>query len=286
MSLIEVKNLYHDYEGQGEYAVNDVSFAIKKGEIFGFLGPSGAGKSTVQNIMTGLLKLQQGQILFKGESVTDLKSKFFNQIGVSFEHPNLYSKLTGFENLKYYGGLFQVPTEDPQKLLEMVGLQGAMHKRASDYSKGMKQRLVFARALINNPEILFLDEPTSGLDPNLASTIKDIIRRKQEEGATIFLSTHNMYIADELCDRVAFINEGVIMALDTPRNLKLQHGQKSVQVEYQENGHVQAEVFSLEKEADRIRFNNLVNTKHLQTVHSQEATLEQTFIKVTGRGLS
>lgn len=288
--MVDVQNLYHDYEGQGRYAVRDVSFSIRQGEIFGFLGPSGAGKSTVQNVMIGLLPLQQGQILFQDQPVKELRSAFFNRIGVSFEHPNLYGKLTGYENLKYYAGLFSVPTEDPSKLLDMVGLQDAMHKRAANYSKGMKQRLVFARALLNDPEFLFLDEPTAGLDPNLASDIKEIIRRKREVGKTVFLTTHNMYIADELCDRVAFINEGQIVAMDTPRNLKLQYGERSVRVEYRENGsgpsELRSAVLSLENEEDRARFNEILNENEVQTIHSQEATLEQTFIQITGRGLT
>ncbi len=286
MSIIEVRNLYHDYEGRGNYAVRDVSFSIDKGEIFGFLGPSGAGKSTVQNLMIGLLPLQKGQILYGGQPVRELQASFFNQIGVSFEHPNLYGKLTGYENLKYYAGLFRVPTVEPMQLLEMVGLQDAAHKRAVSYSKGMKQRLVFARALINGPQILFLDEPTSGLDPNLASVIKEIIQEKREEGATIFLTTHNMYIADELCDRVAFINDGELVAMDTPRALKLQYGERSVRVEYGENGRLESELLFLENEDDRQRFNRILDNKQLQTVHSQEATLEQTFVKITGRGLT
>lgn len=286
MSIIEVKDLYHDYDGDGIYAVKDVSFSIDEGEIFGFLGPSGAGKSTVQNLIIGLLRLQRGEVRYRGRPVQELRSEFFNEVGVSFEHPNLYGKLTGYENLKYYAGLFEVPTEDPLRLLEMVGLQDAVHKRTANYSKGMKQRLVFARALLNRPGMLFLDEPTAGLDPNLASNVKEIIRRKRTEGATIFLTTHNMYIADELCDRVAFINEGQIVAMDTPRALKLQYGERSVQVEYRENGDVRRTLFFLENDDDRVRFNAVVNEKEVQTVHSQEATLEQTFIKITGRGLT
>lgn len=288
--MIDVQNLYHDYEGQGQYAVRDVSFSIEEGEIFGFLGPSGAGKSTVQNLIIGLLLLQQGKILFQGQPIKALRSEFFNRIGVSFEHPNLYGKLTGYENLRYYAGLFHVPTVDPLKLLDVVGLQDAAHKRAANYSKGMKQRLVFARALLNDPQFLFLDEPTAGLDPNLAGNIKEIISRKREQGKTVFLTTHNMYIADELCDRVAFINEGQIVAMDTPRSLKLQYGERSVRVEYRENGagpsQLKSAVLSLEDEQDRARFNDILNENEVQTIHSQEATLEQTFIKITGRRLS
>lgn len=283
--MIKVKNLYHDYVGKGDYSVENVSFEIEKGEIFGFLGPSGAGKSTVQNIMTGLLELQKGEILYNNQSVKKIKSKFFNKIGVSFEHPNLYTKLTGYENLKYYAGLFQVPTQDPMKLLDMVGLKHASNKKASAYSKGMKQRLVFARALINDPEILFLDEPLSGLDPSTASKIKDLIVKKKKDGCTIFLTTHNMFVADELCDRVAFINDGKIVSLDSPRNLKLQYGQKSVKLEYVKDNKVFNEILFLENEKDKKKFHDLVESQNIQTVHSQEATLEQIFIKLTGRGL-
>lgn len=283
--MINVKNLYHDYVGKGDYSVENVSFEIKKGEIFGFLGPSGAGKSTVQNIMTGLLALQKGEILYGDQSVKNIRSKFFNKIGVSFEHPNLYTKLTGYENLKYYAGLFQVPTQDPMKLLDLVGLKHASNKKAAAYSKGMKQRLVFARALINNPEILFLDEPLSGLDPSTASKIKDLIIKKKEEGCTIFLTTHNMFVADELCDRVAFINEGKIVSMDSPRNLKLQYGQKSVKLEYVKDNKVFSEILFIENDKDKKTFHDLVEFQNIQTIHSQEATLEQIFIKLTGRGL-
>lgn len=284
--MIEVKNLYHDYAGKGDYAVNNVSFSIEEGEIFGFLGPSGAGKSTVQNIMIGLLDLQKGNVNYNGKSIRNMGSDFFNRIGVSFEHPNLYTKLTGYENLRYYAGLFDVPTQDPVRLLDMVGLKDAAGKKASEYSKGMKQRLVFARAIINNPKILFLDEPLSGLDPTTASRIKDIIIQKKKEGCTIFLTTHNMFVADELCDRVAFINEGKIVAMDSPRNLKLKYGQKSVKLEYLENSKINSEILFLENEDDKELLKNLLYSKDIQTIHSQEATLEQIFIKLTGRGLS
>lgn len=167
-----------------------------------------------------------------------------------------------------------------------MGLKDAAHKKAGAYSKGMKQRLVFARALLINPEILFLDEPTSGLDPATAGKIKAIISELREQGCTIFLTTHNMFDADRLCDRVAFLNEGEIVAMDAPRDLKLQYGEKSVQVEHQINGEVATEVFFLENEADRRQLNELINSGKAQTIHSQEATLEQIFIKLTGRELT
>ena len=283
--MIEVKNLYHDYEGKGNFAVSDITFKIKYGEIFGFLGPSGAGKTTVQNIMIGLLNLQKGRVTYDGKSIKNMKSGFFNKIGVSFEDPSLYLKLTGFENLKYYEGLFSVETRDPMRLLEMVGLKRAANKRVSTYSKGMKQRLTFIRALLNDPDVLFLDEPTAGLDPSLAKKIKDIILEQKKSDKTIFLTTHNMYIADELCDRVSFINDGKLIVTDSPRNLKLKYGSKAVKIEYKENGRVLSDILFLEKESDLEVFNKILNEKNVQTIHSQEATLEQIFIKLTGREL-
>lgn len=283
--MIKVQNLYHDYSGKGKYAVQNINFEISKGEIFGFLGPSGAGKSTVQNIMTGLVKLQKGEVTYDGRSIKNIDSSFFNKIGVSFELPNLYQKLTGYENLKYYAGLFSVKTENPMKLLSLVGLESAADKKTSEYSKGMKQRLVFARALLNKPQILFLDEPLSGLDPGTGAKIKDIIISKKKEGTTIFLTTHNMHLAEEVCDRVAFLFEGKIVTMDTPRNLKLKYGQKSVQIEYIEEKQITKKVLFLDNEFDRTFLNNLIKDSKLQTIHSQEASLEQIFIKLTGRGL-
>lgn len=282
--MITVEHLYHDYAGKGTYAVADLSFQIETGEIFGFLGPSGAGKSTVQNIMTGLLGLQKGAVRYDDLPVTRLTPAFFNRVGVSFEQPNVYLRLTGLENLQYFAGLFAVPTLDPMELLGAVGLQDAAHKKAGEYSKGMRQRLTLARALINRPEILFLDEPTSGLDPSTAAAIRDLILAQQRRGATIFLTTHNMYLADSLCDRVAFIESGRIAAMDTPANLKLQYGNQAVTVAYNEGGKSATRTFDLQTgRADLAAFLQAVRPI---TIHSQEATLEDIFIRVTGRGLS
>lgn len=283
--MINVKNLYHSYTNDENYAVEDISFEISKGEIFGFLGPSGAGKSTTQQILIGLLALQQGEVNIGGYDIKKPKEELFNLIGVSFEHPNVYKKLSGLENLEFYKKMFSVETEDSMKLLRMVGLEDAANKKASGYSKGMLQRLVFVRSMLNNPKIWFLDEPTSGLDPNTASEIKKIIRKKNSEGSTIFLTTHNMYIADELCDRIAFINEGKIEHIDSPRNLKLKYGEKLVKIEYKENGKLKKESLSMVNDADKDKLNRLINSGQIETMHSQEATLEEIFIKVTGRGL-
>lgn len=283
--MISVKNLYHSYNNDGNYAVNSISFQVEKGETFGFLGPSGAGKSTTQGILTGLLKLQKGDVTVAGYDIQKVQNERFNKIGVSFEQSNVYSKLTARENLKFYAKLFDVSTRDPDELIELVGLKGKEKKRAGEFSKGMKHRLTFARSMINNPELWFLDEPTTGLDPTIAATIKDIIKDQQSKGTTSFLTTHNMYIADELCDRVAFIIDGEIKLIDTPKNLKLQYGQKLIDVEYVKDGKVEKETLKTVDEKDKKRIAEIVQSYDIRTMHSKEATLEEIFIEVTGRGL-
>jgi fluoroquinolone transport system ATP-binding protein len=285
ISMIKVKELYHSYTKDENYAVKNVSFDIQKGEIFGFLGPSGAGKSTTQKILIGLLSLQKGQVAIDKIDIKKSDRDFFNKIGVSFERANVYKKLTGVENLKFYSEMFGVTTENPLKLLKMVGLEDAANKKAGEYSKGMLQRLVFARSMINNPKIWFLDEPTSGLDPNTTSMIKSIIKKKQEQGTTIFLTTHNMHIAEEICDRVAFITNGEISAIDSPRNLKLKYGEKLVSIEYIENGTLKKESLSLVEEQQKSKINNIIENHKVETMHTQEATLEEIFIKITGKEL-
>jgi fluoroquinolone transport system ATP-binding protein len=283
--MISVKNLSHSYREDENFAVKNISFEVLDGETFGFLGPSGAGKSTTQNILTGLLKLQEGEVLVAGYDLRKVQNERFNKIGVSFEQSNVYGKLTARENLEYYAKLFDVPTRDPMELLHLVGLDGKENIRASEFSKGMKHRLTFARSLINNPLLWFLDEPTTGLDPAIAATIKDIIKEKAAQGTTSFLTTHNMYIADELCDRVAFIIDGEIKLIDSPKNLKLQYGQKLIEIEYVADGKVIKETLKTVDEPERKRIGEIINNYEVRTMHSKEATLEEIFIQVTGRGL-
>ena len=283
--MIEVENLFYSYTHDENYAVEGISFEIDEGEIFGFLGPNGAGKSTTQKILTGLLPIQKGKAIVAGEDITKVSGSFYNMIGVSFEQPNVYMKLSGYENLKFFASMFDVTTEDPYELLRLVGLEEVAHNKAKTYSKGMLQRLVFARSLINRPKIWFLDEPVSGLDPATAAQIKELIKRKKEEGITIFLTTHNMHVAEELCDRVAFIDAGKIVLIDTPRNLKLRYGERLVKVEYKSDGKVERELLSMAKTTDIEKLNGLINSGKIETIHSMEAFLEDIFIKVTGRGL-
>ena len=283
--MITVKNLFHSYSKDEKYAVKDVSFEIEKGEIFGFLGPSGAGKSTTQGVLAGLLQLQKGAVTVAGYDVKKISNKMFNDIGMSFEISNVYNKMTAKENLSFYSKLFDVETRDPMDLLEMVGLADKATVKAGEFSKGMKHRLTFARSMINNPSIWFLDEPTTGLDPAIAATIKDIIWDEKNKGVTTFLTTHNMFIADELCDRVGFIVDGELILIDSPKNLKLQYGAKFVDIEYLDGEEVKKESLSTIDEKDRERIKDLLDKYPIQMMHTKEATLEEIFIKVTGRGL-
>jgi fluoroquinolone transport system ATP-binding protein len=283
--MISVKNLSYSYNKDGNLAVKNINFEVANGETFGFLGPSGAGKSTTQGILAGLLELQDGEVLVAGYDLKKVQNERFNKIGVSFEQSNVYGKLTAKENLEYYAKLFDVPTRDPIELIHLVGLDGKENVRVGEFSKGMKHRLTFARSMINNPELWFLDEPTTGLDPAIAATIKDIIRAEAAQGTTCFLTTHNMFIADDLCDRVAFIIDGEIKLIDSPRNLKLQYGQKLIDIEYITDGKVVKETLKTVDEPGKKRIGEIVNKYEIQTMHSKEATLEEIFIQVTGREL-
>jgi fluoroquinolone transport system ATP-binding protein len=283
--MIKVENLRYRYPGQDKLTIKDISFSIARGEIFGFLGPSGAGKSTTQKILIGILKDYKGIVRVNNKNISEAGGDFYNDIGVSFELPNLYSKLTGRENLEFFANLYRVPTRPAEELLALVGLEEASDKRVSDYSKGMKMRLNFCRSLVHNPAILFLDEPTSGLDPVNAKKIKDIIMELKSRGKTIFLTTHNKNVDDELCDRVAVFNEGELVLIDSPRRLKIDKGEKKVRLDFSREDSIQSQEFPLKDLGRNTAFLDLLNSENIETIHTKEASLEEIFIKVTGRRL-
>jgi len=284
--MIEIENLSFTYAGVERPAVQDVTAKVDTGTIFGLLGPSGAGKSTIQNILIKLLPMQQGSVRFDGKELGSFGRELFQSVGVSFEHPNIFPKLSGLENLAAFAGLYEGPLRDGAALLDAVGLGDSRTKAAGDYSKGMKQRLVFARSLLHNPRFLFMDEPTSGLDPATIETIIDLIRAERDRGATIVLTTHDMRVADALCDVIGLLHDGELAACDTPRNLKLAHGQHAVKVERRDGGQLVTETLFPEQPADRDRIALLASSGDFETLHSQEATLADIFIKLTGRGLA
>jgi fluoroquinolone transport system ATP-binding protein len=320
--MIQVRDLEFTYPGAAEPAVRGISFAVTEGEIFGFLGPNGAGKSTTQKLLIGLLDRFQGKVRVLGKKRRAWDDSFFEQVGVGFEQPNHYGKLSGRENLELFASLYGGGTEDPDALLALVDLSEAADRRVSDYSKGMQMRLSLARALLNRPRLIFLDEPTAGLDPVSKRNVEDILRQQRAAGRTIFLTTHDMVVAESLCDRVAFIVDGQIALIDSPRALKLQQGERRLRVEYHveggadsaaeaqtesqgaparsEGGSVGTEAgtsdegsrrptqqaeFPLEGLADNPEFLALLRERSIETIHSQEATLEDIFVRATGRQL-
>lgn len=284
--MIEVKGLHYTYPNRKKPTLQGLDFIISPGEIFGFLGPSGAGKSTTQKLLIGALKGYQGSIKVMGSEIRETGPEYYERIGVAFEFPNFYSKFSVLDNLKLFRSLYKGETEDPMGLLEQVDLKEAANMKVSQLSKGMKMRLNFCRALQHDPDILFLDEPTSGLDPVNAQRMKELILAKKASGKTILITTHNMQAAEELCDRVAFIVDGEIKLVDSPRELKLRKGRRTVRVEYRKGGELEEAVFSLDGIGENIEFLRLIQDFRPETIHSQEASLEQIFIEVTGRQLA
>ncbi|MCT7659560.1 ABC transporter ATP-binding protein [Mycobacterium deserti] len=285
--VIRVRNLTFTYPKATEPAVRGMDFSVSRGEIFGFLGPSGAGKSTTQKLLIGLLRGHGGEAAVWGKDPLDWGPAYYERIGVSFELPNHYQKLTALENLQFFASLYGVNTLDPMELLDAVGLANDAHTRVSKFSKGMQMRLTFVRSLINDPELLFLDEPTSGLDPVNARKVKDIIRDLKSRGRTVFLTTHDMSTADELCDRVAFVVDGRIVALDSPAELKIARSQRRVRVEFRgTDGVLEEAEFAMDGLADDSAFHAVLRDHHVATIHSREATLDDVFVETTGRQLA
>ena len=267
-------------------AVDKISFEVGEGEILGFLGPNGAGKSTVVKMLTGQLTPETGAAKILGLDIVKSRKQVQHHIGISFESTNLYEQMSAVENLNLFARLYKVKNFQALTLLEQVGLAGREEERVANYSKGMKQRLMIARALVSNPKMLFLDEPTDGLDPVSTQAVHALIQAATQEGTTVFLTTHDMVEADKLSDRVAFINQGKIVALDTPANLKQRFGLRGLQVEVRlPNGDTEMREVTLDSEQTAEEVYGLFRNEQVVTVHSEEATLEDIFIDITGRRL-
>ncbi|MGD8901975.1 MAG: ABC transporter ATP-binding protein [Anaerolineae bacterium] len=224
MNTIQVRALTRDYNGLR--AVDSITFSVEAGEIFGFLGPNGAGKTTTIKVLTGQLRPTSGTAQVAGYDVVKERQQLKPKIGVVFEVQNLYERLSARDNLVFAARLYGVPRARVDQVLAQVGLTDRARNRIKQYSNGMKQRLLIARALLHEPEVLFLDEPTRGLDPNVAREIRAIVAELARQGVTVFLTTHYMEEADQLSDRVAIIDQGRIVALDTPERLKAIHSEE------------------------------------------------------------
>jgi fluoroquinolone transport system ATP-binding protein len=282
--MITVENLNFSYTAQP--FIKNVDFSVENGEIFGFLGPSGAGKSTLQKILIGIIKNYSGKVVVNGSEIKDINNRFYEKIGIDFEFPSLYDKLSARKNLEFFSSLYSGSKRDIDELLKSVGLYNDADKKVGDFSKGMKSRLNFIKALVHDPELLFLDEPTSGLDPTNSRLMKDLILNEHRHGKTIILTTHNMEDAAELCDRVAFIVDGEIKAMDTPRNLIMRKSAAEIVYTYYENGEEKTKSCKLEKTSQDSLLKKLIEENRILTIHSKEQTLGDVFIDVTGRKLS
>lgn len=280
--MIQVVDLSFSYTKNS--FLENIDFKVSEGEIFGFLGPSGAGKSTLQKILTGLIKTYKGRSIVNGIESKDFRNDFYENIGVDFEFPSLYEKLTARENLEFFGSLYSKKLRNIDEMLEMVGLKNHEDKKVSEYSKGMKSRLNFIKALLHNPDILFLDEPTSGLDPNSSRDMKNIILQEKKNGKTIILTTHNMADAAELCDRVAFIVDGNIKALDTPHHLIMSKGASKIKYTYLDGIEKTGECLLSHTSGDK-KLQELIESNRVLSIHSSEPTLNDIFMEVTGRVL-
>ncbi len=281
---IEVRDLTFSYGG-GVNAVDGISFDVAPGEILGVLGPNGAGKSTTIRMLTGMLDPDSGTVTVLGLPMPERKEEIQARIGVCFEEKNLYPQMTGRENLTFFARLYGIRRFDPDPLLQRVGLFDRRHDRVADYSKGMRQRLMVARALVNRPEVLFLDEPTDGLDPVSARSVRAIIEEEAERGVAVVLTTHDMYEADQLSDRVAFIDAGRILTIDTPEHLKVSHGKRSVKVRLLRDGTEVTETVPLDGDGATERLERLLESGTILTIHTEEATLEDVFVEFAGRRL-
>jgi fluoroquinolone transport system ATP-binding protein len=277
--MIDVDQLTFSYPHTASPTLRGLSFSIGRGEVYGLLGPSGAGKSTTQRILMGLLRGFGGNVRLFGEPVERAGRSLYERIGVSFELPALYLRLTAIENLKLFAALYDRPTLDAREVLAEVDLADAAEQRVDQFSKGMKMRLNLARALLHDPDLLFLDEPTTGQDPARSRTTRDLMRGLKARGKTIFLTTHNMAEAEEVCDRVGFLSKGTIPVTGSPADLKRQFGEPRVDVTAKGLQGLEQHTFPLAALGANDTFQALLRDEAIVSMHSREASLDDVFIQ-------
>lgn len=258
-------------------ALNQIQFNVDKGEIFGFLGPSGAGKTTLINILTGQLKADEGTTQLLGKDTKDLTPEDLARIGLVGDSSGYYEKLSLEKNLIVYAKIYGLPNSRVDEVLEQVGLLESKKTIAEKLSTGMRQRMFLARALLNRPELLFLDEPTSGLDPMTSKKIHRLLEELKAAGTTIFLTTHDMVEATEMCDRISLLNQGDLVEIGTPRDIIQKYNkEKRVKVTYIDHSE---QVMAFEDLKDQ-------DMRQVELIHSMEPTLEDIFIQLTGEKLN
>ena len=282
--MIEASELHRSF-GKKE-AVAGISFTVRRGEIFGLLGPNGAGKTTTIRMLTGQINPSGGHATVADCDIVKNRATLKERIGVVFEDQNLYERLSARLNLEFSCWLYGLPKQRVDEVLDLVRLRDRAKDSVKTFSNGMRQRLMIARALLHKPPMLFLDEPSRGLDPLSARDIRQTIQELCQQGTTVLLTTHLMEEADQLCQHVAFIVGGAIVANDTPQNLKLNHGQRAISVtlgsDITQNGSLNEMTLNMDNPNDQAQFAQLMAQGKVRAVHSQEATLEEVFIEVAG----
>lgn len=262
--------------------VKGVTFAVEEGEIFGFLGPNGAGKTTTIRMMIGEIPADDGTIEILGHKIPGQIYETKKLVGVVPDYQNIYDRITVRQNLEFFAALNSVPAVRIDEVLEEVFLSEHQHKASKDLSRGLRQRSLIARALLHRPRIFFLDEPTSALDPHSAKLIRELVRNLKKAGTTVFLTTHYMEEADSLCDRLAIMNLGEIVACDRPEILKNKFGRKTAMVSYVNNDQVVSEEYMLDTDSSQQKLASIIRDRTIVKMHTQEATLEEVFMNLTG----
>lgn len=277
-NAVEVTHVVHRFSEKT--VLDDVSYQVASGEIFGLLGPSGAGKTTLIKILTGQLKQTKGRAAILGCDSAKLDGATYRKIGMMLDNFGLYERLSGYENLRLYAKLYEIPQSRVDDVLRRVGLWESRKLPVLKYSKGMRGRLLLARAVMNAPEILFLDEPTSGLDPATAAQIHRLMKEEQKRGATVFLTTHNMAEAQKLCDNIALLNEGRIVEYGSPEQICAKYNHQNRLkitlcdgrcVELSNDGSAAAAL------------TEYLEQERIKSIHSTEPNLETVFMELTGR---
>lgn len=262
--------------------LKDLNAVLHKGEILGFLGPSGAGKTTTIKILTGQLKATGGDAYVLGIHCNNIDETIYEQIGIVTDNSGVYERMSVYDNLRYFSKILNVSQERIDELLKRTGLYEHKKKSAGQLSKGQKQRLVLARAILHSPKVLFLDEPTSGLDPTTALEIHKLLLELKSEGMAVFLTTHNMEEATKLCDHVALLDDGRIVEYGTPKELCIKYNQEK---KYKVTLNDDSEHILMNREKDIQKMQEWLMEKKVETLHSCEPTLEDVFLSVTGREL-
>lgn len=282
--MITLKNVVKTYNHKN--VVDDISFTIEKGELFGFLGPNGAGKTTTIKMIIGLLEPNQGEIWVNGIDVLKNKKLIYEDIGVVFELPNLYMRASIKNNLKIFADLYGLKDDRINEVMEDLQLCDKQDVKVEKLSKGWKQRVLIGRALLHKPKVLILDEPTSGLDPNTASLIRQYIKKLNEQGTTVVLTTHDMHEADELSHRVGIMHNGKLVAIGKPTELKSKYLREEIEIKYVDNDSVAIKRLESGATETEKLISQLTSQGKLISMNTSGNSLADVFAVLTGRELS